>query len=174
MTHVMIDLETLGTGMNAPLLEIGAVRFGITGIGESFSALIDLDSCFDLGARADGGTIAWWMQQSDQARNHVTGGLARKDITRALNEFAQWLGYAPDPKVWSNGANFDIPLIDQWNRIAKVPTMWKFWNARDTRTLFEAAGYRPPKRVTAHTAVADATVQAEDVIAAWKKLGIAA
>lgn len=170
MTHVMIDLETLGTGMTAPLLEIGAVRFDIRGVGEEFSALIDIDSCIALGARPDGSTITWWMQQSDKAREHVSSGL-RKDITRALNDFAQWLGYTPDPKVWSNGANFDIPLIDQWNRTTGVPTMWKFWNARDTRTLFEAAGYRPPKRVTAHTAVADATVQAEDVIAAWKKMG---
>lgn len=164
----MIDLETLGTSMTAPILEIGAVRFDKREVLSEFNVHVDPDSCFMMGARADGDTIKWWLQQSEAARkNAVQPG---EPISAALNKFLSWVGANDQPEsVWSHGANFDIPLIDQWLRRCRLAAPWKFWTARDTRTLYEFVGFRPQTKVVAHEAVADARQQALDVIEAWKR-----
>jgi hypothetical protein len=72
--------------------------------------------------------------------------------------------------VWSHGAVFGIPIVEHYLRESGLLAPWKFWDIRDTRTLFWAAtarGWKRRDRPTAHTALADAVVQAEDVCSAW-------
>lgn len=172
MKHLMIDLETLGTGMQAPIIEIGAVYFDENAVGAEFGIVVDFESCLKLGGRPDGDTIRWWMQQSDSARINVTK--PGTHIKTAMMEFLKFVMDQGKPdRVWSNGANFDCPLVDMWLRRLDLSAPWEFWRVRDTRTLFETMGYRPPKRQTAHQAVEDARVQAMDCIAAWKTRGAA-
>jgi len=49
MTDYMIDLETLGTKVDAPVLSIGAVEFNLeTGkLGQEFYCVLDLQSQLD-------------------------------------------------------------------------------------------------------------------------------
>ncbi|EON3121769.1 3'-5' exoribonuclease, partial [Escherichia coli] len=64
--HLMIDLETMGTNTNAPIVVIGAVFFDPqTGeIGPVFYIVISLTDAMNTGAVPDGGTIEWWLKQS--------------------------------------------------------------------------------------------------------------
>ncbi|HAO2825496.1 TPA: exonuclease, partial [Escherichia coli] len=68
--HLMIDLETMGTNTNAPIVVIGAVFFDPqTGeIGPVFYIVISLTDAMNTGAVPDGGTIEWWLKQSSEAR----------------------------------------------------------------------------------------------------------
>lgn len=68
MIDVMIDIETLGTKPGAAILSIGAVMFSATGLGETFYTPVSLKSCTDIGLTVDPDTVAWWMQQSEEAR----------------------------------------------------------------------------------------------------------
>jgi DNA polymerase III epsilon subunit-like protein len=61
----MLDLETLGTGNNACILSIGAVKFDPFGEGlqddSRFEVFIDPQSCTDAGLVIDASTVMWWM-----------------------------------------------------------------------------------------------------------------
>ena len=73
--HVMVDIETLGTACDAPILSIGAVAFDIESgeISSKFYRAVDPSSALERG-RADGGTLRWWMGQSDSARKAAFSG----------------------------------------------------------------------------------------------------
>jgi Mesyanzhinovviridae exonuclease len=81
--HVMLDLETLGTEAGCVVVAIGAVAFDPMGAyvhppdmtnlqSDEFYAVIDIQSCLDAGLRINGNTLYWWLQQSPDARRHVT------------------------------------------------------------------------------------------------------
>ena len=73
--HAMIDLETMGTAYNAPIIAIGAAVFDPIGgkIQGDFYAGIALDDALAHGV-LKGDTLAWWMKQSDVARMHAISG----------------------------------------------------------------------------------------------------
>ena len=77
MTHISLDLETMGTGPMSSILSIGAVVFELDGTytnlsGPAFYTTIDLKSCEDRGLRIDASTVKWWATQSDEARRVIT------------------------------------------------------------------------------------------------------
>ncbi|EFO2618384.1 exonuclease, partial [Escherichia coli] len=88
--HLMIDLETMGTNTNAPIVVIGAVFFDPqTGeIGPVFYIVISLTDAMNTGAVPDGGTIKWWLKQSSEARAAIlTGQVKLKDSLSRFREF---------------------------------------------------------------------------------------
>lgn len=174
MPDVMIDLETMGTRHDAPILAIGAVAFDMTTgtLGERFYTTVDLASSVAMGSVIDPDTVMWWLKQNDQARAGVYCG-ARLPARDALMQFAAWM-YSkcapPDTlRPWGNGANFDPIILEEHYRKADLDVPWKFWNVRCCRTL---AGTRPDiKRQnngTKHNALDDAVAQAEQLIAVFQ------
>ena len=69
MNNLMLDIETLGVSMDAPLISIGAVFFEpLTGkCGDEFYRVITLSSALE-NSFVDPKTLQWWMIQSDSAR----------------------------------------------------------------------------------------------------------
>lgn len=149
MNHVMIDLETLSTRANACILTVGAIRFDLNDSipfdgrwqdlpkDDVFYRRVDLESCKRLGMDINERTVEWWKKQSDDARFEAFGG-DREDIESVLSSFGKWVG--DDSKVWSNGACFDIPILSEAYNAIHTPEPWKFWNVRDTRTIWDVAG----------------------------------
>lgn len=181
VAHVMIDLETMGQGHDAAITQIGAVKFDpIAGTLDpnEFSANVRLDSSVAAGLKIDASTVAWWMGQSEKARQHLTeaGQAHAISLSKALYELGNWLG---DPKeiggVWAHGTTFDLPILNTAYRTIKRSPPWGFRAARDTRTLFwlvEPINPWPaeiPGEVK-HNAVDDARRQAKAVINAIKIL----
>jgi hypothetical protein len=41
--------------------------------------------------------------------------------------------------VWAQGANFDFPILEALYDRFEVPVPWKFWVARDTRSVYHEA-----------------------------------
>ena len=177
MIHHMLDLETLGTAPNSAILQIGLARFDPAGSGidDTFERTISLDSCLQAGLKIDGDTFAWWLTQSEAARRAVIYN--PQPLTRALIDLTAWLGYInfqqPENVIWSHGAAFDVPILASAYRACGYKEPWDHRLVRDTRTLFwlaEQRGWEKPKRETAHTALADAVAQAEDVQSACRYL----
>lgn len=167
MNNVMIDLETLGTAANSVILSVGAVRFTADGLSDEFYVDVSIDSCLDQGLKIEGRTLAWWMGQSDEARS-VFGrtGLALPVALAALSSSFDWEG----TKVWCNGLNFDLPILDTAYRACGMGVPWAYYNARDYRTV----KYELPKETfrslevkptVAHNALEDAKAQALTLLA---------
>lgn len=176
--HVMIDLETMGTRFDCPVVSIGAVRFDIdTGkIADEFYAQIDIEDSFKF-ARADGSTVKWWMQQEDVARKDAICG--KLTLSEALTQLEQFYmdGYpiCPFYSVWGNGPTFDISILEYaYGRCLKSPAPWPFWAVRDCRTirgLVDDQGINfKISEGTQHNALDDARHQAKWVSEGWQRL----
>ncbi|HAV9234692.1 TPA: exonuclease [Escherichia coli] len=178
--HPMIDLETMGTNTNAPIVVIGAVFFDPqTGeIGPVFYIVISLTDAMNTGAVPDGGTIKWWLKQSSEARAAIlTDQVKLKD---ALSRFREFINEYSDEKfvqVWGNGATFDNAILRTSYERLDIPCPWRYHNDRDVRTIvelgktidFDARTVIPFEGVR-HNALDDARHQAKYVSAIWQKL----
>ena len=176
--HIMIDLETLGTSVNAPVISIGACAFDIsTGkIDETtFYRRVDWASAV-RGRKLDVATIKWWMEQSEDARREV---LEPGDpIENVLTSFNDWIKpFAQEDGnvfVWGNGACFDITILETLYDLHDAPTPWQFWEVRDVRTIVHMADgiVKKPElsKGTAHHALDDAVHQAKYVSKMWQTL----
>jgi hypothetical protein len=171
--HVMIDNETMGIGPTAAVIQIGAVVFDVKNkvIREArFERTISLGSALAIGCTVDQSTIDWWKKQSDTAQRAVTDN--PESISTVINEFVAWFkNLGKIEGVWSHGASFDIPQLEFIMRSLNLACPWRYFNVRDTRTIHWLAGLPKPTRKTAHTALADAIAQAEDVLQSLRLLG---
>jgi len=166
LPDVMIDIETMGTTPGAAILSIGAVTFGRAGLGEIFYAPVLLQSCLDAGLHIDPETDAWWAKQSDAARAAAFRNDAAP-LATVLEQFSNWFNLVRAERPWSQGANFDPPLLDAAYRACGMTPPWKYWNVRDTRTLYDLAGVKVDRsKGTHHNALDDARTQAEAAVKA--------
>lgn len=176
---LMLDLETLGTRAGCPVVAVGACFFDIqTGeIGQTFDAAIDITDALRFG-KADGDTFKWWLTQSDEARQKVARG--RHSTEKVMSAFWEFVsptgGIRPSLRAWSNGASFDVPIIEYTlgRSIAKT-CPWEFWNVRDCRTIKDignALGYEfnGQRKGVHHSALDDAIFQAEWTSFYWRKI----
>ena len=173
MQNVMVDLETLGTLPGSIILSIGAVMFDPTRpphacLGEEFYRVVGIPTCEAAGLTASADTLAWWEKQSEGARKVLTEArdpTTSISLSKALDQLAAFL--PEGVKVWSNGANFDQPLLDvAYSKFGK-PAPWKYYNSRCYRTIIAAhpseKALRPPT-VLAHNALEDAKWQAKHLV----------
>lgn len=167
--HVMIDLETMGTSTDAPIVAIGAVLVDPTAeepIADKFYVAVDLASSVESGAKIDADTVIWWMRQSNEARGAITTTDA-VDISGALSMFARWLENSMKEfegeiveGVWGNGVDFDNAILGAAYRRRGFAVPWKFWNNRCYRTLKNLFLHIPADTYgTAHNALDDAIKQ---------------
>jgi len=177
-THLMIDLETMGTAVNSPVLAIGAVYFepSTGALGDRFYAAIDPEDAFRYG-RVSGGTVKWWMKQPDAAREAVMKGTkTAAEAFGAFEVFCHKHGGADHVQPWGNGAAFDISILDYaFVRILERAAPWQFWNVRDCRTIKEIASGlafvpKTARTGTHHQALDDAVFQAQWVSEMWQVL----
>lgn len=179
-THVMLDLETLDVRPTASILTIGAVKFDPYGNDiespdcDKFYVKVDLDSCDRIGLTIDDNTVAWWSQQSAEAQAEAFSEDGRIPIEDAMQQLYKFCWGAKC--IWSHGAGFDVVILEHvFNRVGRaVP--WKFWQVRDTRTIFDLGidPNRPP--ILKHHALEDAWNQAvgvQNVIRGLKEKNIA-
>ncbi|MDE1476214.1 3'-5' exoribonuclease [Xenorhabdus bovienii] len=182
MSHLMIDLETMGKHSNSPIVALGAVFFDIrTGdLGQTFYINISLSEQMKCGAMPDASTILWWLKQSYAARQSITEGDPRS-INNSLLEFEAFTRSNSNSfdtlNVWGNGSSFDNVILRNFYERANYRVPWR-WNAdRDVRTIVQLGrdiGYDPktdmPFTGERHNALDDAIHQAQYVSAIYQKL----
>lgn len=142
--NIMIDLETLGTSSNTMILTFAAVPFiPKTGEikGEIFYEKIDIDSYKQYqNFTFDGSTLTWWMTTApEQARKEAFGGI-RKPLKTVMENFKLWCEKFKMPiKIWSHGSCFDVVIVSHAMNTLNLSIPWKFWDIRDTRTIYDLA-----------------------------------
>lgn len=163
--HVMVDLETLGNNSNSAILSIGAVAFDLREDEEftnTFYAVVDPQSCIDVGLKMDVSTVMWWMKQSDQARKAFEK--EGSGIVAALHQFTQW--YPKGAKFWGNGATFDNVILSNAYAACKIKKPWGYTDDRCYRTVKALYPDVKVERVGVyHNAVDDAVTQAKHLVA---------
>lgn len=167
--HVMLDLETMGTHADAPIVAIGACRFDDGGLSEGeFYCGISLQSAIASGATPDASTIIWWMRQSDAARGAITAGDTPMDTALAM--FSAWISEDDQiDGVWGNGAAFDNMMLSQAYRRLEMTQPWPFWLDRCYRTVKAFSDVEMDRNGTHHNALDDAKSQAAHLVNIWKE-----
>jgi hypothetical protein len=171
--HFVLDLETMSTAPNAAIAAIGCVRVELGTIVDEFYERVDLQSSRATGGEIDTSTLQWWLKQSREARQEVSGELPGIDIEAALLSLLDFMrrgGITADqPLVWGNGSSFDNVILGSAYQRARIPLPWKFWNDRDLRTLLALhpqAKKAIPFEGIQHHALHDARHEAKQLIAA--------
>lgn len=182
MNNAMLDLETMGTKNNAPIVAIGAVFFNPTTgeIGQQFYTAVTLSSELSAGAVPDGDTITWWLMQSSEARAAIASDEAMP-ISHALNALTSFVArHCDNPKylkVWGNGAAFDNVILRSAYERCGLQPCWNWFNDLDVRTVVNLGrqiGFDPKRELPfegdRHNALADAIHQAKYVSAIHQRL----
>ncbi len=177
----MLDLETMGTSLNAAIISIGAVFFDPkTGvIGADFYYAIERISSERYGV-VDESTKLWWSKQSVEAQAVLSDDDAI-DLKQALHLFAEWISQIENFKsriVWGNGPSFDNVILGNAFRTLDLDCPWPHWGDRDVRTVVDMGrqlkSIDPKKSLpfdgVAHNALADAKHQARYVSAIFDAL----
>lgn len=169
LDHFSIDLETLDNRYSSAVLSIGVQQFDPnTGkLGATFYREIDIDSAIKAGT-VSGSRLAWWMMQDAKAKRLFEHSNKKVGVATALDELRTWMsGLSPVPKVWGNGAGFDITILEHAHDkgcVGLTPA-WHFTSIRDMRTIVEDAqlgGMEWPEREGVHhNALDDAIYQAQ-------------
>lgn len=182
-THLMVDLETMGSGPDAPIVSIGAVYFDpSTGnTGAEFYQVVSLESSMSFGMKPDASTIQWWLKQSSEARSAilVDEAMGLRETLELLADFVakNSANGSHTVQLWGNGCSFDNVILRRAYALTETPFAVPFWNDRDVRTMVElgkSVGINPrfdiPFEGDMHNALSDARHQVKYVSAIWQRL----
>lgn len=182
-THLMVDMETMGNGPDAPIVSIGAVFFDpSTGnTGAEFYRVVSLESSMSFGMKPDASTIQWWLKQSSEARSAILVDEAM-GLLETLELLADFIAEnaangSQTVQMWGNGCSFDNVILRRAYALTDTPFTVPFWNDRDVRTMVElgkSVGINPrydiPFEGDMHNALSDARHQVKYVSAIWQRL----
>lgn len=182
-THLMVDMETMGNGPDAPIVSIGAVFFDpSTGnTGAEFYQVVSLESSMSFGMKPDASTIQWWLKQSSEARSAILVDEAM-GLLETLELLADFIAEnaangSHTVQLWGNGCSFDNVILRRAYALTDTPFTVPFWNDRDVRTMVElgkSVGINPrfdiPFEGDMHNALSDARHQVKYVSAIWQRL----
>lgn len=178
--EVMVDIETLSTQSSAVILSIGALKFDRSeslplspDVMDSFYVRVARESCEVLGMHVDPDTVRWWNSQEESIRHEALEDTSeRLTIKDALTKLTAWIGRSE--LVWGHGDDFDCVILSEAYRRCDMKVPWKFWNTRDTRTLFDIAGVKNSDLPanSKHHPIHDCYRQVAGVLKALRKLNL--
>ncbi len=164
--HIMVDIETVDTKPTAAVVSIGAVAMQDDGeIVSRFYRTIGLMGAIPYGT-TDAGTLAWWGQQSEDARREALYPENPQDFKQSLKDLFDWAmvqGASKNSNWWSNGSDFDLVILrGAYDRLG-LESPVNFRGVRCFRTLRNLLPWvKAPdwqKGEVAHNALADAEYQ---------------
>lgn len=131
--HLMIDIETLGTGPNSVVLSVAMLPFGATvnELGRPTVFGINREEQVEDGRVICPKTAVWWMKQSPAALAKLAEAQENAlSVSRARNiiETTIGLGYHG---IWANDPDFDCTIL----RDLCPDISWPFWTHRSVRTI---------------------------------------
>lgn len=169
--HVMVDLETMGTGRKSLILSIGAVEFDPNFRGtvaeqdaamkdaNKFYVAIDPVDAERWNLKISASTFMWWLKPEQAAARERLLSEDKVGLYDALTGFADWLG--PDAVVWGNGVLMDNALLLDACEACGLDRPWTYKGDADYRTIRRMQGAIPNREYgTLHHALDDAVAQA--------------
>jgi hypothetical protein len=155
-SHLMIDIEGLGTGPDAAILTIAAQSFDPFGTGHydrHYYARITLES--QENRRIQDDTLAWWATQPE-AQAEAFAEDNRVPLDQALDELYR-LAWQHD-YIWAQGPTYDINILEHAYKSYDKTQPWQFYRIRDSRTVLSLWPGRPVPP-TSHHALEDTRKQ---------------
>jgi hypothetical protein len=176
MRDGMIDLETWGQYAPCALRSVAVVQFDPYSdkVGDRFYANVTKESCLEIGLMIDPKTEAWWAQPKMSGAAAVLG----KDqisVRDAMNRMCIFWRKCSLKYPWSQGANFDQPIIEEVMRRLGIEPPWKFWDSACTRTAYRMSGlnvFNFKNKGIPHYALDDCLHQIGLVQMSHRKLGL--
>lgn len=172
--QMMLDLETLSSEPNAPIIQIGAVPFEIRSgsIGPRLTISVRPDFAKTPPSLS---TVCWWLRQDEAARLSVAAAEDGKLPAVACEEFRVFVERhcAPSFELWAMPPEFDCVILANTFHSVGLPLPWKYNKTRDLRTLEALAGSSSAGRIKAdipHDAGSDAEAQAKTAVMYWRKV----
>ena len=172
MKRFMLDFETLGSGQNACVIQIGCMSFDGK---DQYKCNVEISDSLKNGAQVAGDTLYWWFSQSPEAiasvikEPHVT----EREAFTALNTML-----ARADEVWSH-STFDFVTLQETLRSLGIKSQVGYRTSRDIRTLIGLVKVIKPDYVTDakregihHDALDDCKYQIGYCIEALKILGV--
>jgi len=146
---VMMDIETLGTKPGSIVLSVGLVRFNPRPVGagnpvqssevlkmSSLRVNFDAKELAQKGFLMDADTVKWWVFQGEEARKNAFDPSKEtiKTLAEGLADIQRF--FEPKDRVWGNGANFDIPLVEAlYDKSLWSKYPWGYSKVRCYRTV---------------------------------------
>lgn len=162
--HVMLDLETFGTGPDAAIVQIAAGAFEL-GFDRKPDPEISPYNAYINPSAVDGritaSTVMFWMSQSDEARiKLITGMESGGTLFDALSGLCLWFANnkIEAEGVWSFGATFDIVILNQILQRHGFRVPWSYRSERCLRTaaaIFDKDREHYPQTGLLHDAADD-------------------
>jgi hypothetical protein len=200
--HLMVDIETMGTAIDSPVITICAVLFDPRQQDDvsvlqrrGFLRRVDVKDAVDHSAGIDGDTLRFWLNQKDEAIKALVGtdSVPLKTALEDLRQYAvhRWpksddkffAGHSQFPVsclVWANSPDFDCKILEHAFQRVEDMFPFRFFQFRCLRTLKDLAWPNGPDSIpkfatgAKHDAMADAVNQALIVQAGYKALGLSA
>jgi hypothetical protein len=168
MHYLMTDIETFSVAPNAHILSVAAATFDEESI--LTRATWRLSDEAQLSADIDSSTVLWWMQQSDEAKDHIFNSPVTK-MPAFTKEFTKFV--SGHTEAWANGPEFDYVILQ--NLFNRHNAIWpiKFWNYHSCRTGLRRIAREdlPLKPTGAHDPIVDVEYQIQCLQYAWKNGG---
>lgn len=169
--HIMIDIETLGVRLDAPIIQLGYCVFNKNRILKSTEINIEFPTTLE---KADLSTVLWWMKQDKKVIEQVFNPDNRKSLYHALNSMVWEFKEREIVSVWSKGPQFDIAMLEgKFKYFHQITIPWKYFMVRDYRTIKESfPDIQDDNKKVVHSAEADAIHQARHLIKIAYTLGM--
>jgi hypothetical protein len=189
--NIMLDLETFSTRSDAAIASIGACAFyrdetyNWVLSKHDFEVTVKPESA-QMHGHVDAGTMAWWTQQSEEARKIFSRDEPKVELHDALVRFSDWVKtFNSENKnrilVWGNGSDFDNVILTNAFLKTGIRRPWYYQNSRCFRTLKHMINevivgdmytrYEFEGQTIKHNALHDAILQAKiaiDIMTAMK------
>lgn len=179
MISVMLDLETLSLANDAAIISIGVAKFDGKQVTATDGWALDMGGPHGpskVFGHVDPATVAWWMKQSEPAREFsFTGKVDPHVAAQGLTDFMRGCD-----EIWANDPEFDVVVLRTWwqalrPRLGKFPMSYK--QSRSYRTIMAEAKACAVdidgawhNGFVAHNPIEDAATQARAVMLARQGL----
>lgn len=141
MNRMMIDFETFGLSHNVLPFSVGVVVFNLEGIVHQYYANFDCRKLLSVcpnSFQIEYGTVHWWMQQSQEARDRIFGetALRQNAVDISVDIALAWEHYKCQ-ELWANGADFDGAILKNLRNAFGHSQFWPYNALRDARTVYK-------------------------------------
>lgn len=178
---VVVDIETLGIGVDAVIATIGAVCVNVL-TGEELGSFYDRCHTAQERRTITPRTLEWWFSQGEEAQREAFGDGQRDryPLKQALERFAAWMdiqrGHCPAGtwlQVMGNGPEFDNVILDHAYEQHCMGAPWQYPVNQSLRTMVWLGrlllGIDPRKTIpftgTRHIALHDARHESQALVA---------
>lgn len=147
--HFLLDWETLDTRPEAVVLSCNLMQFDPSSGTEheqlqiTFAAAL-IEEQVRAGRTMSSSTLEFWMSQGQKAREGLYEGKRPFSMSQGLGTMRDFVSRISkvalnaDARVWGNGADFDIAILNSLCAQFKAPNPFRYSASRCARTVMAA------------------------------------